>query len=848
MSANCVAPSEDDLIPLQFARKVGDDENATLETAVTKEDFPLQVTLRQTKPNAHYDSEAGEYVPLVIDHPMVRYEESDVNPGTNLISRAVLPKADDTLTFKVMVKPQKGYAVNEFGFNSTADESANISETRVEGVTLGYSIADDDTILAVNTKMLSSMEFWAKFTKLQYNVTFDFNFPDTLSEKYFIYVGNSWRTSMVADIESNLPRVYTTRCPVMTGWKASTNVSYVMTDVFDDIQTAADEDNKVTLSGNWDVSGYCNPPTAAELLALNFAKISDEEGADPVIATDSKDFPVQVTLRQMVGEDDYIDHPIRYLEAEENGSTTYLIEPTNLPKVDDTLSFSVSVKPLAGYTLDQFEFHQEVESTVDEDDYTLGYSIGDDDTTLTMNPSLLSALQFNARTTALDYTVAFDTTKWDSIYYVWSPSRADFFEDSDYQFFVPSDIDAPEGAYNAYNLNNNSADLKLPLLYAVTAARDGLVSNARNAFAVLWTPSPDSAHCEPDAWIRVDGFNEDKCVSEAYDSFSSTLIEDAAARGLIGEGRKITLYPVWKGIEQSGSWLNAISCENSDPACEHPEDDPITIELTQSLEMGGETYEFKHSTVDKRIKLPQHTGHNFVFDIAFKVNPGYTVAAPASGTFDDPMVSNFSYEDGKFYLDDADYFMPYQITYLAPEYGYVDYNVTFHFDDESDYLVVLGNSFGVTKQMNIGAEGRVFPATYALKRLPIGAEFWPLYWSYKPQDQFYFVGYDYEDDVDADEKVFFKEVAYSSLTSSLLRSALGENSEVTDVTVYPMNPMNDDEDYTNASSIDAENIPVYAVTADVEFLRDDRSRHFTGILLKPLSYGKLMEVFANAMR
>ena len=43
-------------------------------------------------------------------------------------------------------------------------------------------------------------------------------------------------------------------------------------------------------------------------------------------------------------------------------------------------------------------------------------------------------------------------------------------------------------------------------------------------------------------------------------------------------------------------------------------------------------------------------------------------------------------------------------------------------------------------------------------------------------------------------------------------------------------------------------LPVYAVTADVEFLRDDRSRHFTGILLKPLSYGKLMEVFANAMR
>ena len=38
-------------------------------------------------------------------------------------------------------------------------------------------------------------------------------------------------------------------------------------------------------------------------------------------------------------------------------------------------------------------------------------------------------------------------------------------------------------------------------------------------------------------------------------------------------------------------------------------------------------------------------------------------------------------------------------------------------------------------------------------------------------------------------------------------------------------------------------LPVYAVTADAEFLRDDRNGLFTGILLKPLTYGKLLEVF-----
>ena len=38
-------------------------------------------------------------------------------------------------------------------------------------------------------------------------------------------------------------------------------------------------------------------------------------------------------------------------------------------------------------------------------------------------------------------------------------------------------------------------------------------------------------------------------------------------------------------------------------------------------------------------------------------------------------------------------------------------------------------------------------------------------------------------------------------------------------------------------------LPVYAVTADAEFLRDDRKNLFTGVLLKPLSYAKLLEVF-----
>ena len=42
-------------------------------------------------------------------------------------------------------------------------------------------------------------------------------------------------------------------------------------------------------------------------------------------------------------------------------------------------------------------------------------------------------------------------------------------------------------------------------------------------------------------------------------------------------------------------------------------------------------------------------------------------------------------------------------------------------------------------------------------------------------------------------------------------------------------------------------LPVHAVTADAEFLRDGKSRLFTGIILKPISYGKLIEAFESAM-
>ena len=41
------------------------------------------------------------------------------------------------------------------------------------------------------------------------------------------------------------------------------------------------------------------------------------------------------------------------------------------------------------------------------------------------------------------------------------------------------------------------------------------------------------------------------------------------------------------------------------------------------------------------------------------------------------------------------------------------------------------------------------------------------------------------------------------------------------------------------------NLPVFAVTADTECCHDSQADLFTGILLKPLTYDKLMEVFSG---
>ena len=43
-------------------------------------------------------------------------------------------------------------------------------------------------------------------------------------------------------------------------------------------------------------------------------------------------------------------------------------------------------------------------------------------------------------------------------------------------------------------------------------------------------------------------------------------------------------------------------------------------------------------------------------------------------------------------------------------------------------------------------------------------------------------------------------------------------------------------------------LPVFAVTADTEYGQDARSKLFTGVLFKPLTYAKLLEALRKVKR
>lgn len=237
------------------------------------------------------------------------------------------------------------------------------------------------------------------YTLVNYDLTFDLNmasFTSSVSEgkTYYDggpYLGNNWSSNMVANVEKSLPHVYSASCPTMEGWQenpAGAPASDLKA-LLEDINSAVGDGS--TLTASWETGVNCTPPTTIKY--INFAK---KTGADTYDQVSTKsDFPIDVVLRQAIDANTFIDHKIKF----SNGET---IIPISVPDEDDTLTFKVIVKPYKGYSIKNFGF-------VSSPGYPMmGYDDSGSDTTLVINPKLMTTMTLWADYSILPFYVTYN--------------------------------------------------------------------------------------------------------------------------------------------------------------------------------------------------------------------------------------------------------------------------------------------------------------------------------------------------------------------------------------------------------------------------------------------------------
>ena len=316
------------------------------------------------------------------------------------------------------------------------------------------------------------------YTLVNYDLTFDLNmasFTSSVSEgkTYYDggpYLGNNWSSNMVANVEKSLPHVYSASCPTMEGWQenpAGAPASDLKA-LLEDINSAVGDGS--TLTASWKTGINCTPPTTIKY--INFAK---KTGADTYDQASTKsDFPIDVVLRQTIDANTFIDHKIKF----SNGET---ITPISVPDEDDTLTFKVIVKPYKGYSIKNFGF-------VSSPGYPMmGYDDSGSDTTLVINPKLMTTMTLWA-----DYSIL--------------------------PFYV------------TYNMNTKSED-KGSLFFPVNATAAEKIEFGENVTSVnLWTPYR-SDKCF-DGWSVVTPSADPSGVATSEPPKMTTLSADYAASAL----------------------------------------------------------------------------------------------------------------------------------------------------------------------------------------------------------------------------------------------------------------------------------------------------------------------------
>lgn len=762
-----------------------------------------------------------------------------------------------TLTAGFVVKAPAGYKVDEyvveFGYSTMANDPVMVSSTN------NYLVTSQDLIQNYGTKVWtfttadtirldSIYKAYAlrslNLTNFTMKITPSFDYADYLvnfirpigdnSPKNGVspvdvyipdsYVGASWEDSKTYSLNNT-----DTRMPVL--YAAGGCIAWSDVNFYDAVKPVYSEFDNLAVQNfesPMDLYPVYFTKSEYEVTYSDWDSKCGDAPTETFTVTAHGENLTKVELLQVIGVDgdNTTADTIRHAMTRNDAGNEYTLEvPAVEASYDENqqlvyvpFTFIISAEGADGYAVDDKSFYQlsenENQGTGAGDEVTVTY-----DTTYLSSITVFGAdAEFNVHALPSEYEITFDTTRWDSILNVWSNTYYIY----DYEFYAPSDFNESGKTYTDYSLNGNDESRKFPKLFASSFSLESVTTNISNVLSLQWTFKNDTNHCVLGALSKLSGVTTYYCVEEGFEELSAGLIREADT---LVKDSKLTLYPVWEDPCQQDPGHITIACESSDTYdCG---DDPVVIELSQTVSMAGKNYVFKHSSAEHEILLPQNTGKDFVFDISIKPNVGFTVANLADGYFEDPNAENFSYDadNGKFYLNDASYENEYQISYKVPSYGFVDYTVTFDMSTKADSVVVLGSSFESSKTMNLSNSGRSLPNTYILRTNDEGYEFWPIVWSFQDQENLVF-GYDGGNYID------FKDAVYSNLNVDLLEKSLGENTDATEITLYPINPI--DNNISNndewISSVAASTIKIIAVDAENNVLTASSDYHGAVIL------------------
>ena len=698
--------------------------------------------------------------------------------------QTTLPVVDDTLSFIVEVSAEKGYTIEGITFVGTEKENHGIDETDEE-VTLGFdepelteATTHVTSTLAVNTAMLTAMQFNVTFNYMRYNVEFvrptdesavgvsEVYVPDTYSNDQWMD-GHVYTAEDVSNYETNvMPQLYATgKCMV---W--SENPSYLATD-------------SVYTAFNWIAVNEFGQETKLYPIALTSEMDSDHCSGGPTetfTVTANVNLPdglARLELRQVIGVEGDGDHAdtIKHEMVQDGTSSKFTLE---IPKVALSQAETESYVPFTfeihavtkdGYTTYSNSYYRKITDAGEEISETIAGG------TLTTNGN---DEEFYVDLIDGDYTIAFDTTGWDHFVIPFSGDYTNYRYDI---YIADEDIDQ----FETYTKPDGST--RLPKFYAAT---DEGANNTSQTWAIAgWTIYADSAFC-----MLGSRMENGTCVTSSsknlFTTFSGDLIVAAKKASLddgFFENKVIKLYPVWTSaaVDVTYAGINKIkaSCPEQTDGCDD-NDRPMVLTASQTFTLNGESITLKHSS-DVFIPVPWEPGNRSItLDIDFQANPGYE--------FNSVTLQNASEDEAVYTPADKKLRLITQthetnVNFVPVSLSYTPYTLTFDISSLDSEIVAFGQSWydkvdAETGKavMNVGTANE-FPNLYALHS---GGDYGPysfneVYWTKEQAPE-------NETEWNAWYGTYITSSMKQPFNSDLVTQYFGENSTETAMTAYPM--------------------------------------------------------------